>query len=247
MTLRRQRGGALIVGLLLSLVFAAIAAIQVAAWTADAVERTTHQVVPGPVSMVQVDGGAGDILVVPTSGDDVRIDSSAKGALHTPRLRAVKDGRTPEERLTACTLLGTLAVLVVVGTFDAVLLLPVPALIAWSLLGALSPPSRERKVVTLNFPLRVLALLVVAAVGGIALVRSTAQLSAMSIFSTTSRASQLERAAALDPGSYRIHVRLADGYARRGSCARVRSHALVARELFPNAPQPKRLLRDCAP
>jgi DUF4097 and DUF4098 domain-containing protein YvlB len=92
MTLRRQRGGALIVGLLLSLVFAAIAAIQVAAWTADAVERTTHQVVPGPVSMVQVDGGAGDILVVPTSGDDVRIDSSAKGALHTPRLRAVKDG-----------------------------------------------------------------------------------------------------------------------------------------------------------
>ena len=42
--------------------------------------------------MLEVDAGAGDILVVPTSGDDVRIDSTAKGALHTPRLRAVKDG-----------------------------------------------------------------------------------------------------------------------------------------------------------
>jgi O-antigen ligase len=168
-------------------------------------------------------------------------------ALLADGLRAVRDGRTPEERLTACTLLGTLTVLVIVGTFDAVLLLPVPALIAWSLLGALSPPSRERKALTLSFPVRALALLAVAAVGGLAVVRSAAQLGAMSIFSTTSRTSQLERASTLDPGSYRIHVRLADGYARRGSCARVRSHALEARQLFPNAPQPKRLLRDCAP
>jgi hypothetical protein len=92
-----------------------------------------------------------------------------------------------------------------------------------------------------------LALLAVAALGGLALVRSAAQLGAMSIFSTTSRPSQLERASTLDPGSYRIHVRLADGYARRGSCARVRSHADAARQLFPSAPQPRRLLRECAP
>jgi O-antigen ligase len=168
-------------------------------------------------------------------------------ALLADGLRAVRDGRTPEERLAACTLLGTLTVLVIVGTFDAVLLLPVPALIAWSLLGALSPPSRERKVVMLGFPLRALALLVVAALGGLALVRSAAQLGAMSIFSTTSRTNQLERASTLDPGSYRIHVRLADGYARRGSCTRVRAHADAARQLFPNAPQPRRLLRECAP
>jgi DUF4097 and DUF4098 domain-containing protein YvlB len=92
MTLRRQRGGALLVGCLLGLVFAVIAAVQIAAWTVGAVERTTHQVIPGPVGVLQVDAGAGDILVVPTSGSDVRIDSTAKGALHTPRLRAVKDG-----------------------------------------------------------------------------------------------------------------------------------------------------------
>jgi O-antigen ligase len=168
-------------------------------------------------------------------------------ALLADGLRAVRDGRTPEERLMACALLGTLTVLVIVGTFDAVLLLPVPALIAWSLLGALSPPSRERKTISLPLPLRALVLVGVAALGGLALARSAAQLGAMSIFSTTSRATPLERASALDPGSYRIHVRLADGYARRGSCARVRLHANAAHRLFPNAPQPKRLLRECAP
>ncbi len=160
-------------------------------------------------------------------------------------MRAVREGRTPEERLTACTLLGTLAILVVVGTFDAVLLLPVPALVAWTLLGALAAPTRERKVVQLSLPLRALAIAAVIAVGGLAVARSASQLSAMSIFSATSRATQLEEASALDPGSYRIHVRLAEAYARRGSCRRVLAHANAAHELFPNAPQPKRLRVAC--
>jgi hypothetical protein len=154
-------------------------------------------------------------------------------------------GRTPEDRLAACALIGTLAILVVVGTFDAVLLLPVPALCAWTLLGALSPPSRERKAFTLSAFQRALAVVAVAVLGGLAIARSTAQLSAMSIFSTTSRVTRLEQASALDPGSYRIHVRLAEGYARRGSCRRVVAHAAAARDLFPNAAEPRRLLADC--
>jgi hypothetical protein len=166
-------------------------------------------------------------------------------ALLADGLRAVRDGRTPEERLTACTLLGTLAILLVVGTFDAVLLLPVPALVAWTLLGALAAPTRERKVVTLPLPLRALAIVAIGAVGGLALMRSMSQLSAMSIFSTTSRTTRLEEASALDPGSYRIHVRLADGYARRGSCKGVLAHANAARDLFPNAAQPRRLRAAC--
>jgi DUF4097 and DUF4098 domain-containing protein YvlB len=93
-TVRQQRGAALLVGGLLSLVFATIAAVQVGAWSTGAIERTTHQFVPGPVGTVEVDAGAGDILIVPTSGDGVRIDSTAKGTLHTPHLRAVKDGLT---------------------------------------------------------------------------------------------------------------------------------------------------------
>jgi DUF4097 and DUF4098 domain-containing protein YvlB len=92
MTVRQQRGGALLVGCLLGFAFAVCAAVQIAAWTVGAVERTHHQVIPGPVETVSVDAGAGDILIVPASGGDVRIDSTAKGALHTPRLRAVKDG-----------------------------------------------------------------------------------------------------------------------------------------------------------
>jgi Flp pilus assembly protein TadD len=67
----------------------------------------------------------------------------------------------------------------------------------------------------------------------------------MAIFSTTTRTTQLERASALDPGSYRIHTKLATGYLNRGSCTRARSHASRARALFPNAPAPKRILREC--
>lgn len=166
-------------------------------------------------------------------------------ALVADGLRAVREGRTPEERLSACALLGTLAILVVVGTFDAVLLLPVPALVAWTLLGAMSPPTRERKAVALGVGGRVLAVAAVAVLGVLATVRSASQLSAMSIFSTTARVTQLEQASATDPGSYRIHVRLAEGYARRGSCKRVIAHAGAARALFPNALQPRRLLAAC--
>jgi O-antigen ligase len=166
-------------------------------------------------------------------------------ALLADGLRAVRNAPSPEERLTACTLLGTLAILVVVGTFDAVLLLPVPALAAWALLGALAPPSRERKAVTLTLPRRILALLAVAVVGGLTIMRSASQLSAMSIFSTTSRTARLEESSARDPGSYRIHLRLAEAYARQGSCRRVRTHASAARELYPNAPRPRRLLANC--
>jgi O-antigen ligase len=166
-------------------------------------------------------------------------------ALVADGLRGVREGRTPEERLAACAMLGTLAILVVVGTFDAVLLLPVPAMVAWTLLGALSPPTRERKAVTLGAGSRVLAMVAVTALGALAIVRSASQLSAMSIFSTTSRVTLLEQASARDPGSYRIHVRLAEGYARRGSCKRVIAHAGAARALLPNAPQPRRLLASC--
>ena len=166
-------------------------------------------------------------------------------ALLADGLRGVRDGRTPEDRLAACILLGTLAILMVVGTFDAVLLLPVPALAAWTLLGALSPPSRERAVVHLSIPMRGVILLGVMAVGGFAVSRSVSQLTAMSIFATTSRATELERASLLDPGSYRIHMRLADAHLRRGNCKRVIEHATPARELYPHAARPRRLLAAC--
>jgi hypothetical protein len=135
--------------------------------------------------------------------------------------------------------------LLVVSTFDAVLSLPAPALIAWGLLGALSPPSRTRIVAELPTSQRVAAMLLVAIIGGLSIARSTTQLMAMDVFESSTRASRVERAAALDPGSYRIHLRLAEAYARRGSCANVRLHGGAARALFPNAAAPKRLLALC--
>ena len=92
MTVRHQRGAALLIGGALALIFTAIAAVQIAAWTVGSVERTSHQVIPGPVHELSIDAAAGEVTVVPTSADEVRIDSTVKGALHTPRWRAVKHG-----------------------------------------------------------------------------------------------------------------------------------------------------------
>ena len=166
-------------------------------------------------------------------------------ALLIDAVRALRTETDPEHALYAWALLGTVAVLLVVSTFDAVLLLPTPALIAWGLLGALSPPSRPRLIVDLPTTQRVAAMLLVVILGGLAIARSSAQLMAMSVFESNTRASRVERAAELDPGSYRIHMRLAEAYAKRGSCANVRTHAGSARALFPNAPAPKRLLAAC--
>jgi O-antigen ligase len=166
-------------------------------------------------------------------------------ALLVEAVRALRTEDDPEHALSAWALLGTVAVLLVVSTFDAVLLLPAPALIAWGLLGALSPPSRERTIVELPTSRRVAAMLIVIILGGLSIARSGAQVAAMAVFESSTRASRVERAAELDPGSYRIHLRLAEAYARRGSCKNVRAHAGAARELFPNAAAPKRLLAGC--
>ena len=159
--------------------------------------------------------------------------------------RALRAANAPEDRLAACALVGTVAALVVVGMFDAVLLLPAPALLSWAALGALAPVPRERAVVELSVARRILLLLAVAALGALAVWRSASQLMAMSIFSNSTRTSRLERASSLDPGSYRIHLRLAEGYLRRGTCTRARAHASAARDLFPSAPAPKRVLGRC--
>src|SRR5674476_788388 len=130
-------------------------------------------------------------------------------ALLMDGLRGLNNGEDTEARLSAAVLLATLVVLVIVGAFDAVLLLPVPALVGWSLLGALAAASRERGTIEMTLRRRIAALVCVAAVGGLVVTRSGAQLMAMSMYATSSKASVLERASAIDPGSYRIQARLA--------------------------------------
>lgn len=94
MTARHQRGAALLAGGLLAVIFTAIAAFQIAGWSIGAIERTHRQVIAGPLSKLRVDAGAGDIVVVPSLDGRLHVDSTAKGALHTPELDVQRAGTT---------------------------------------------------------------------------------------------------------------------------------------------------------
>ena len=166
-------------------------------------------------------------------------------ALVADGMRGIRSDASAETRVTSAVLLATLAIVLVVGAFDAVLLLAAPALVAWSLLGALTAESRERQAADLGMLRRIGAIALVVMAGAVAVTRSAAQLTAMSMYATNSRASTLERASAIDPGSYRIHARLAQLYLGRGDCRRSRVHAGAAMRLFPSSPVAHRLLAAC--
>jgi hypothetical protein len=151
-------------------------------------------------------------------------------------LRRVIAARGPEEGPLAAALLATLAAVLVAGLFDAVLLLALPALLVWAALGALWIPAVAGPR-TIPLPV-VLAMLAVSILGA---ARSTAQLVAMEILATTSDRASLERASRIDPGSYRLHLRLARGGRRDDRCR----HARAAHSLFPSAGAARDLSRGC--
>jgi O-antigen ligase len=152
---------------------------------------------------------------------------------------------TSAERLAALCGTGVLGIAVLEGAFDAVLLLPPPALVVWAAVGALVPAGRVvRQVDFTKAQRRWLQLLVLA--GGVSfVVLSARKIQAMNIYTNGGTTAALDEAAKLDPGSYRIRMRAADAWLGRGICAKARPHALAARDLFPNAPAPKRLLAQC--
>jgi O-antigen ligase len=142
-------------------------------------------------------------------------------------------------------LVATTVIVVAAGAFDALLLLPAPALIVWGLLGALSVPARTRATIELTSSRRVAAMLIVLIAGAAAAGRSAAQSVAMGLVERDGRTAALERAASLDPGSYAILMKLATLDARRARCDGVRERAGAAHDLFPAAPAPRRLLAAC--
>jgi len=83
-------------------------------------------------------------------------------------------------------------------------------------------------------------------IGGMLILRSTAQVVAMGLSDGGTRR-DMELAARIDPGSYRIHMVLAQQYRAARRCDLARPHAERARDLFPNHPAPKALLKACAP
>jgi len=160
-------------------------------------------------------------------------------------LLAVAAATSAAELLPALALLGTLAALVVAGAFDAVLLLPVPAFVGWGLLGALSAPARTRSALELDDGRRRWVLALVAAAGLCAAARGGTRIAAMALYLPDGRLARMEQAARLDPGSYRIAIRLAELAARRGRCADVKRWGGRAIALYPEAPEPRRLLAEC--
>ncbi|MDB4906673.1 MAG: hypothetical protein JWO05_1457 [Gemmatimonadetes bacterium] len=147
----------------------------------------------------------------------------------------------------AMGLLATLAAALVVGAFDAVLLLAAPSLLVWTALGAMSAcgaPSPEKEVQVAPAAARGGTILVLL-VGALMVLRSTGQLTAMDLYSKSSRASTLARAARMDPGNYRLRIRAAQAFYDQGQCKGVNEQGGAAHSLFPNAPAPRRLLANC--
>jgi O-antigen ligase len=165
----------------------------------------------------------------------------AFGGIVMSTLRRIRAARDADDGVAAVALLAILAATLVAGAFDAVLLLALPTLLVWAALGALWP-AEEASAVSAGSGARVLMLLGVTLGAGAGVVKSAAQLTAMGIYATNGSPAALERASRLDPGSYRIHLRLArSGGKRDARC----EHARAARDLYPNAEAARRLARRC--
>jgi O-antigen ligase len=123
--------------------------------------------------------------------------------------------------------LAIIAAAVVAGLFDAVLLLPVPAFIVFTALGALTGAQAIVPVQPgrLAWPPIVILILIAAA----ATFRSGAQLVAMTMVD------EPRQAAAIDPGNFRVQMRLAS------KC----DHARAAHDLFPYAASARAAARRC--
>jgi len=152
-------------------------------------------------------------------------------------VRRLVGARDADEGLAAATLLATVVAAGVAGAFDAVLLLALPTLLVWAALGALWDPGVEQPATPSSLP--ALALVVVALAAGVGAARSTAQLAAMRVYATRNAPAALERAARIDPGSYRL--RLARGGNQKQRC----KHARAAHALFPSAQAARGLSGRC--
>lgn len=132
-----------------------------------------------------------------------------------------------------------------VGSFDAVMVLAAPALIVWSALGALGAAGRARSEWTPSPTAKKTWTLVVTVTLFLFALRSTGEVLAMQAFGTGERLGSVERAALLDPGSYRIQLRLALLALNTRGCTMARPHAARAAGMLPAASGPRSILRRC--
>jgi DUF4097 and DUF4098 domain-containing protein YvlB len=92
MTKTQDRTLALVVGGVLAAMLTLWGGLSLAGWTVGTVHRSEHHVLRGAVTEVRIDGSAGDVTLVPSSGHDVVVDSRAHGTLWLPKLETRIDG-----------------------------------------------------------------------------------------------------------------------------------------------------------
>lgn len=153
--------------------------------------------------------------------------------------------RTATERLAAIAGASVLLIASIEGAFDAVLLLPVNALVVMLVAGAMIPvgavagPWRGR--IGIGAGMRTVGTVLVVLLMGSAAVQSAWRIDAMRVYN----AGAFEAAVARDPGNFRIRVRAAEMYIARGDCNRARPHAAAAKGLFPSSPAAGRAVAAC--
>src|SRR4051812_1320981 len=140
-------------------------------------------------------------------------------------LRRWGDLENPDAVLAQCVLAGTIIGTLAVSAFDAVLLLAAPAFIVWSVLGATSgirKPPRQLAVPPSALGIGSIVLLLVTL---LSTARSIAQTVAVTSVGRGGLTAGWVTGAMWDPGSYRINLRVAELYARRGHCSMARGYA----------------------
>lgn len=159
-------------------------------------------------------------------------------AIALTALRRVAGGTEP---WTSAVLVAVLAATFVVGLFDAVLLLPIPAFMV-SVLAGLFVPDTTPIIARPLSPRGPRAL--VAAVGLIGILittRSALSWAAIAASGPGRTAGGATEGLRYDPHSYRLHLFLG----ARGRCATRLPHARQAARLLPYHPAPRRLLAAC--
>jgi O-antigen ligase len=170
---------------------------------------------------------------------------AAFGALFLTSLRKWSELGKPDAVLLRLALAGTIVTTMVVSAFDAVLLLPAPAFLAWMILGAAIGDRRSGRVIELASDRRRLISIAAIALAVVGFLRSATQTMAMVSVGTGGRTAGWVAGAQWDPGSYRINQRLGDIYSNRGNCAKARPYIRQALDLFPSSPPARRLARRC--
>jgi len=169
-----------------------------------------------------------------------RLAGSEPPLVNRERARVISD-----RVLLKLVLAGTIVAAMVVSAFDAVLLLAAPAFLIWSTVGAATGPRVGGRSVELSKKAWTIAAAAVLAIVIASAARSATQMRSMALVGRGGQTAGWVRAAAWDPGSYRLNLRVADLLSRRGRCATARPYANRALALFPYSAAAKRIVRRC--